>query len=82
MTQPAVGDAHTADRPGPRGSTEIELRAAVSTRWAVDDIRPAKVYGNDSALDAAALVNLDHDNDNDGHFMVPGFLLRAHKSAR
>jgi hypothetical protein len=49
--------------PGSEGGfTEIELRAVVSTLWEADDIRPAKVYGNDSALAAAGLVNLDHDS--------------------
>jgi SAM-dependent methyltransferase len=64
-------------RPGPRGFTEIELRDAVSTLWLVDEVRPAKVYGNAAALDAA-LPNAEDDNE--GHFMVPGFLLSAHKS--
>jgi SAM-dependent methyltransferase len=62
--------------PGPRGFAESELREAVATLWRVDDVRPAKVYGNDAALDAE-LPNAEHDND--GHFMVPGFLLSAHK---
>jgi SAM-dependent methyltransferase len=65
------------DRPGPRGFTEIELRDAVSTLWPVDEVRPAKVYGNAAALDAA-LPNAEDDNE--GHFMVPGFLLSAHKA--
>jgi SAM-dependent methyltransferase len=65
------------DRPGPRGFTEIELRDAVSTLWPVDEVRPAKVYGNAAALDAA-LPNAEDDNE--GHFMVPGFLLSAHKT--
>ena len=64
-------------RPGPRGFTEIELRDAVSTLWRVDEVRPAKVYGNAAALDAA-LPNAEDDNE--GHFMVPGFLLSAHKA--
>jgi SAM-dependent methyltransferase len=65
---------------GPRGFTEAELRDAVSTLWRVDDLRPAKVYGNASALASspAAFANVDHDDE--GHFMVPGFLLSAHKS--
>jgi SAM-dependent methyltransferase len=63
-------------RPGPRGFTDNELREAVATIWQVDDVRPAKVYGNDAALDAE-LPNAEHDGE--GHFMVPGFLLSAHK---
>jgi SAM-dependent methyltransferase len=70
----ALGEEH--DRRGPRGFTESELRDAVSTLWQVDEIRPAKVYGNDAALDAA-LPHVEHDNE--GHFMAPGLLLSAHK---
>ena len=75
----AFGDQDGTDRPGPHGLTESELRDAVSTLWEVDDIRPAKVYGNDSALDVARgpFANVEHDNE--GHFMVAGFLLSAHK---
>lgn len=61
---------------GPPGFTETELRQAVSTLWRVDDLRPAKVYGNSSALDAD-LPNVERDDE--GHFMAPGFLLSAHK---
>jgi SAM-dependent methyltransferase len=47
------------DRPGPRGLTEAELRQAVATLWVVDDIHPAKVYGNAGAMaDAAPAPNL------------------------
>lgn len=64
------------DGPGPRGFTETELRQAVSTLWEVDDVRPAKIYGNASALDADP-PNVERDDL--GHFMAPGFLLSAHK---
>ena len=75
----AFGGQDAGDRPGPRGLTETELRDSVSTLWEVDDIRPAKVYGNDSALnlDRAPFANVEHDGA--GHFLVPGFLLSAHK---
>lgn len=67
------------DWPGPRGLTEAELRDAVSTLWRVDDLRPAKVYGNDDALAStpAAFANVEHDGE--GHFLVPALLLSAHK---
>src|SRR6201998_2087371 len=67
------------DWPGPRGFTETELRDAVSTLWRVDDVRPAMVYGSDDALAAtpAAFANVEHDGK--GHFMVPGYLLSAHR---
>jgi SAM-dependent methyltransferase len=75
----ALGDQGGGERPGPRGFGEAELREAVSTLWRVDDLRPAKLYGNDDAL-ASSLPNVEHDNE--GHFMVPGFLLSAHKPER
>jgi SAM-dependent methyltransferase len=70
----ALGD----EGPGPRGFTETELRDAVSTRWRVDELRPAKVYGNAGAASGGTLAKAEHDDD--GHFMVPGFLLTAHKA--
>src|SRR6201993_3566249 len=72
----ALGDQGGGDRPGPRGFSEAELRDAVSTLWRVDDLRPAKVYGNEDAL-TSSLPNVGRDNE--GHFMAPGFLLSAHK---
>jgi hypothetical protein len=74
-----LGERDDSERPGPRGFTEIELNDAVSTLWRVDDVRPAKVYGNDSALASSGglLPNVEHDNE--GHFMAPGFLLSAHR---
>jgi SAM-dependent methyltransferase len=75
----ALGDPDD-EHPGPRGFTETELRDAVSMLWRVDDLRPAKVYGNESALTASDRSNLERDND--GHFMAPGFLLSAHKPAQ
>lgn len=77
----AFGEEAPADRPGPRGLTETELRTAVSTLWEVDGVRPAKLYGNDSPpldLSEGHFANLDHDNE--GHFVVSGFLLSAHKA--
>src|ERR1700742_5377952 len=71
----ALGE-HGGDRPGPRGFTKTELYDAVSTLWRIDDLRDAKVYGNAYALDTE-LPNAEHDNE--GHFMVPGFMLSAHK---
>jgi SAM-dependent methyltransferase len=75
----ALDDEHDADRRGPRGFTETELREAVSTLWQVDELRPAKVYGNESALTASDNPKVERDNQ--GHFMAPGFLLSAHKPA-
>jgi SAM-dependent methyltransferase len=75
----ALGDQDGGGRPGPRGFTETELRDAASTLWRIDDLRPAKVYGNDSALAASVGLSPNVEHDNQGHFMAPGFLLSAHK---
>ncbi|OBI38363.1 class I SAM-dependent methyltransferase [Mycobacterium sp. E2238] len=69
----ALGDADQ----GPRGFAEAELRDAVSALWRVDELRPAKVYGNAPAVSDGPLAHLERDDD--GHFMAPGFLLTAHK---
>jgi SAM-dependent methyltransferase len=73
----ALGDPNDPDRRGPRGFTETELHDAVAALWLVDDLRSAKVYGNADAAGGGPLANAEHDNE--GHFMVPGFLLTAHK---
>jgi len=73
----ALGDSNDPDRRGPRGFTETELRDAVSTLWRVDELRPAKVYGNADAAGGGPLADAEHDDE--GHFMVSGFLLSAHK---
>lgn len=75
----AFATEDAGDRPGPRGLTETELREAVSRLWEVDDIRPAKVYGNETALDPARDPFVNVERDNEGHFMVAGLLLSAHK---
>lgn len=68
----ALGDAAHG---GPRGFAEAELRDAVSALWHVDDLRPAKVYGN--ASPDFPLAHLEHDGE--GHFLAPGYLVSAHK---
>jgi SAM-dependent methyltransferase len=66
------------NRHGPRGLAEAELREAVAALWVVDEVHPAKVYGNAGAMaDAAAPPNIEFDGE--GHFTAPGFLLSAHK---
>ncbi|OBI48622.1 class I SAM-dependent methyltransferase [Mycobacterium sp. E796] len=69
----------SADRPGPRGFTEIELHDAVAKLWQVDDLRPARLYGNAGALAISVDPLPDVGFDDDGHFIAPGFLLSAHK---
>ncbi len=75
----ALGDQNDSDRPGPRGFTEAELRDTVSTLWRVDDVRPAKLYGNADAL-TSSMPSVERDDD--GHFLAPGFLLSAHRPER
>jgi hypothetical protein len=55
------------------------LHDAVAKLWPVDDLRPAKVYGNASALASPSGPSPTVEHDNEGHFMAPGFLLSAHK---
>jgi SAM-dependent methyltransferase len=74
----ALGD-QSGDGPGPRGFTETELHDAVATLWRVDDIRPAKLYGNAGALPPPGGPSANVEYDGKGHFMAPGFLLSAHK---
>ncbi|MGZ4562504.1 MAG: class I SAM-dependent methyltransferase [Mycobacterium sp.] len=74
----AAGALGDADHGGaPRGFAEAELRDAVSVVWRVDDLRPAKVYGNALASSDGPLAHLERDDE--GHFLAPGFLLTAHK---
>ncbi|KKC03222.1 SAM-dependent methlyltransferase, partial [Mycobacterium nebraskense] len=74
----AAGALGDADHGGaPRGFAETELHDAVSTLWRVDDLRPAKVYGNAPASAEGPLAHLERDDQ--GHFIAPGFLLTAHK---
>jgi SAM-dependent methyltransferase len=77
----ALGEPGDGDPPGPRGFTETELRDEVSTLWRVDDLRPAKLYGNAAALASAPRPLPNVERDDEGHFMAPGFLLSAHKPA-
>jgi len=75
----ALARQDDSDRPGPRGFSEAELRDAVGTFWEVDDVRPANVYGNVSALASSVGLLTNLERDDEGHFMAPGFLLSAHK---
>lgn len=73
------------DRPGrpqPRGFTETELHDAVAAVWEVDDVSPAKLYGNASALAASGASSSNGEPDDDGQFLAPGFLLCARKPER
>ncbi|SPM29978.1 class I SAM-dependent methyltransferase [Mycobacterium terramassiliense] len=78
----AAGALGDSDGPGPRGFTEAELREAVGQWWRVEDIRPATLYGNASALASAPGLSPRVGRDDEGHFLAPGFLLSAHKPER
>lgn len=67
--------------PGPNGFTADELHDTVATLWAVDEVRPATLYTNDTQRDDAPVSVVEVERDNDGHIMMPGFLLSAHKAA-
>jgi SAM-dependent methyltransferase len=75
----ATGALGDGDGPGPRGFTETELRDAAAELWRVDDVRPAKLYGNAGALASAPALSSQVEHDDEGHFLAPGFLLSAHK---
>ncbi|GAT12932.1 class I SAM-dependent methyltransferase [Mycolicibacterium novocastrense] len=69
-----------SDQPGPAGLTEDVLRESVSKVWAVDDVRPAKLYANEAHLQGAPGTPPAHvDRDDEGHLRIPGLLLTAHK---
>ena len=70
------------DRPGPHGFNEAELREAVSILWEVDDIRPAKLYANDSLFTEAGGRAPNAERDGEGHVIIAGILLSAHKPGR
>lgn len=61
-----AAEAFPPDRelPGPHGFTEDELRQVVSSRWDIDEIRPAFIH-----------AKVENDRQK-----MPAFLLTAHKS--
>lgn len=67
--------------PGPNGFTADELRDTVATGWTVDEVRPAKLYGNDNpAAGAGGPASAPGvERDGAGHVVMSGFLLSAHK---
>lgn len=78
----AFGDQDTGDRPGPHGVTETELRETVSALWEVDDIRAANIYANDTEVNFPRDQFPNVQRDDEGHVLLPGFLLSAHKPER
>lgn len=68
----------------PRGPanavTADELRAVVSKYWVIDEIRPARLYGNApvGGVDLSALMGAEFRDEPDGRMSVAGWLLSAH----
>lgn len=64
---------------GPNPVTEDELREVVSKYWVIDDIRPARIHGNNLPRDDQAPFRFDDVRDEPGgRTSVPGWLLQAH----
>lgn len=67
--------------PGPNGFTADELHDTVATCWTVDEVRPAKLYGNDNPGPGGPASAPGVERDGAGHITMPGFLLSAHKDS-
>lgn len=66
---------------GPANAVSAEeLRAVVSKYWVVDEIRPARLYGNapEGGTDLSALMGAEFRDEPDGRMSVAGWLLSAH----
>ncbi|OBJ56771.1 class I SAM-dependent methyltransferase [Mycobacterium sp. 1423905.2] len=70
----------------PNEVDEEELRAAVSKYWEIDDIRPAFIHANASAIPnevpETPIAFPPHDLDEKGRIKFPAYLLQAHKPAQ
>lgn len=64
---------------GPNPVTEDELRELVSKYWVIDDIRPARIHGNDLPRDDRSPIHFEDVRDEPGgRSSVPAWLLQAH----
>jgi hypothetical protein len=61
----------------PNAVTADELREVVSKYWVIDDIRPARLYG-DVPEGFAGLPGVEFRAEANGRSWVPGWLLSAH----
>ena len=61
----------------PNAVTADELREVVSKYWVVDDITPARLYGN-MPDGFAGLPGVEFRDEANGRKSVPGWLLSAH----
>ena len=64
----------------PNEVDENELRDAVSKYWEIDEIRPAAIHANVTALTGASGQPVPHPIDEEGRVKFPAFLLTAHKA--
>lgn len=65
---------------GPNGFSGEELRDTVGTLWTVNEVRPAKLYANDTQLAGAPATGAESEHTGDGRLAMPGFLVSAHKA--
>ncbi|MEZ0363676.1 class I SAM-dependent methyltransferase [Mycobacterium sp. pUA109] len=63
----------------PNEVDEDELRAAVSTYFEIDEIRPAYIHSNVPQVPGAAAAPPPHPLDDKGRMKMPAYLLSAHK---
>ena len=70
------GECVRSDSP-PYAVTACELREVVSKYWVVDDITPARLYGN-MPDGFAGLPGVEFRAEANGRKSVPGWLLSAH----
>ncbi|OBF15530.1 SAM-dependent methyltransferase [Mycobacterium kubicae] len=70
----------------PNEVDEDELRDAVSKYWQIDEIRPAFIHANASAIPnevpETPIAFPPHDLDEKGRIKFPAYLLQAHKPAQ
>lgn len=66
--------------PKPNEVDEDELRAAVSTYWEIDEIRPSFILSNAINIADAPFEFPPHDRDEQGRIKMPAYLLTAHKA--
>jgi SAM-dependent methyltransferase len=66
--------------PKPNEVDEDELRAAVSTYWEIDEIRPAFIHANIPQIEDAPFEFPPHDHDEKGRMKLPAYLLTAYKA--
>ncbi|MBV8348884.1 MAG: class I SAM-dependent methyltransferase, partial [Mycolicibacterium sp.] len=64
----------------PYAVTEDELRQVVSKYWAIDEIKPARIYANfpEGLLEMPGAPHIEVQDEPDGRKSVAAWLLAAH----